>query len=57
MNIQLDGGKYQILADQNDGFKNFRATRHGEKWRDLAAEDDNLIYWLCQEIEALKKRE
>jgi len=55
MNIQLDGGKYQILADEKDGFNNFRALRHGEKWRDLTG--DNLIYWLCQEIEALKKRE
>jgi len=53
MNIQLDGGKYQILADEKDGFNNFRALRHGEKWRDLTG--DNLIYWLCQEIEALKK--
>jgi hypothetical protein len=57
MNIKLDGSKYEILADEKDGFKfvNFRALRHGEKWRDLTG--DNLIYWLCQEIEALKKHD
>jgi hypothetical protein len=56
MNIKLDGSKYEILADEKDGFfTNFRALRRGEKWRDLTG--DNLIYWLCQEIEALKKRE
>lgn len=50
VDIKLDGGKYHIIADIY--MKNFRALRHGKKWRDLTG--DNLIANLCYEINDLK---
>lgn len=48
--IELDGGKYTIVYDENGQYPT-KCLRYGEEWVDLAG--DNLIFWLCAKIEEL----
>ncbi len=52
INIELHNGKYKILMTE-DGNR-FKALRHNEKWRDLTG--DNLMYWLCIELQKAKEK-
>lgn len=49
--IILDNGKYTIVYDKDNNFPE-KCLRYGEEWRELVG--DNLIFYLCNEIERLK---
>ncbi len=49
MRIELDGGKYTAIFEDNGQMK---ALRHGEPWRDITG--DNLTYFLMCEVEKLR---
>lgn len=51
--ITLDNGKYTIVYDKDNNFPE-KCLRYGEEWRELVG--DNLIFYLCNEIERLKGR-
>jgi hypothetical protein len=51
--IDLDGGKYTVINELNEGGK-FKALRYGEEWRSLAG--DNLVLAMFYRIESLTER-
>lgn len=51
--IELDGGKYTIVYDQDNHFP-VKCLRYGKEWRDLTG--DNLVFLLCAYIEELEER-
>lgn len=50
--ITLDDGKYTIVYDKANSFPE-KVLRYGEEWRNVVG--DNLIFWLCAEIERLRE--
>lgn len=50
--IVLDGGKYTVVYDESGSYPE-KCLRNGEPWRDLTG--DNLIFWLCAELEKTRK--
>jgi len=50
--LPLDNGKYIIKREKETN--DFYAERYGEKWRSLNG--DNLIYWLCVELEQSREQ-
>lgn len=46
--ITLDNGKYTVVYDATGAYPE-QCLRYGEPWRDLVG--DNLIFWLCAELE------
>lgn len=50
--IVLDNGKYMIVYDKTNSFPE-KVLRYGEEWRNVVG--DNLIFWLCVEIERLRE--
>ena len=50
--ITLDDGKYTIVYVKTNSFPE-KALRYGEEWRNAVG--DNLIFWLCAEIERLRE--
>lgn len=50
--ITLDDGKYTIVYDKTNSFPE-KVLRYGEEWRNVVG--DNLIFWLCTEIERLRE--
>ena len=53
MYLPLDNGKYVIKREKETN--DFYAERHGERWR--CFNGDNLVYWLCVELEQARNRE
>lgn len=49
--ITIDGGKYTIVNELNDG-GGLRALRNGEEWRDLTG--DGMVLAMYHEIEQLQ---
>lgn len=50
--ISLDNGKYTIVYNKTNSFPE-KVLRYGEEWRNVVG--DNLIFWLCAEIERLRE--
>lgn len=50
--IELDGGKYTVVNELNNGGK-LHALRYGEEWRDLTG--DGLILAMIHEIEQMRE--
>lgn len=50
--ISLDNGKYTIVYDKTNSFPE-KVLRYGEEWCNVVG--DNLIFWLCAEIERLRE--
>ena len=50
--ISLDNGKYTIVYDKTNSFPE-KVLRYREEWRNVVG--DNLIFWLCAEIERLRE--
>ena len=50
--IQLNDGKYTIVYDKTNSFPE-KVLRYGEEWCNVVG--DNLIFWLCAEIERLRE--
>lgn len=46
--ISLHNGKYTVVYDPTGAYPE-QYLRHGKPWRDLTG--DNLIFWLCAELE------
>jgi len=52
--VKLDGGKYEVILDQDGSSFNFHALRYGEEWRSLVG--DNLILAMFNKIQDLEER-
>lgn len=49
--IVLDDGKYTVVFDKTNSYPEW-CLRYGDEWRKLTG--DNLIFWLCVEIDKLQ---
>lgn len=50
--ISLDNGKYTIVYDESNSYPE-KILRYGAEWKNVVG--DNVIFFLCEEIERLKK--
>lgn len=50
--ISLDNGKYTVVYDETGTYPE-KVLRYDEEWFNAAG--DNVIFWLCAEIEKLKQ--
>lgn len=48
--ITLDGGKYTVELGHKNGRFSFTALRHGEPWRDMSSDGDNLMLAMFQQL-------
>ncbi|KWT65075.1 MULTISPECIES: hypothetical protein [unclassified Variovorax] len=54
--ITLEGGKYTVELGVKNGRFSFTALRHGEPWRDMSSDGDNLMLAMFQKIREQKEQ-
>ena len=54
--ITLDGGKYTVELGHKNGRFSFTALRHGEPWRDMSSDGDNLMLAMFQQLRSQQEQ-